>query len=181
MTMTSEQVRIAFTIFDDPERLWGAVSALIGRGLDCAQLCLMARESTMAEACSVYLRGDRDTHRRDVAALCEEVEDWSGKGDGRIVATAGSRVVRLLRAQASNGGKAPGSVTVSRHTADLENDIAPGVVALLATSSDPKQQVITASTLLNRSLHRVTTFEFAARSAAPAKSATDSDLTDTRP
>ncbi len=165
MSATIEQIRIAITVFDDPERLWGAVLALLRNGLSSTQLCLLARESSLAGACNAYLQNSPKEDRQHVAALCERVEDLPCERRERIVATGRSLLVSLLGTRASCDNHAPVALILSHDTTDLDNEIEQGLVALIAKSSDPRQQSIVTRTLLNRSVHRVTTCEFAAKTA----------------
>lgn len=164
MTSNAEQVRLAITVFDDPERLWSTVLMLLCNGLTHDQLCLVALAKKMKGSCLTYLQKLSGEERDRLTSFCEAVEEWADAGSERVVATSGALLGSLRQAQDPRTGNGTGrqDLSFAWRTADLENHIGQGAIVLVARAASPAQQTVVTRALLSGSLHRVTTFEFAA-------------------
>ena len=155
-----EQHRLAITVFDDPESVWGTVTALLAKDFAPAQLCFVALTNTMARVgLSERIAGaDRDR----LATLYDQVDDWPDAGDGqRIVATSGLLLKSFLQAQSAGNGGRPQDRISAEHRSELVDQIRQGAIALVVSAATPSQQWLSTRTLLDKSLHSVKTYEFA--------------------
>lgn len=155
-----ERYRLAITVFDDPESVWGTVTALLAKDFALEQLCLVALTTTMARVGLSERIGEADRDR--LSALYDQVEDWPGAGDGQaIVASSGPLLSSLLQAQsAGNGGRTQDRIS-AEHRSELVDQIRQGAIALVVSAATPTQQWLSTRTLLDQSLHSVKTYEFA--------------------
>lgn len=168
MVPGAEHCRLAVTTFEEPERLWRAVAALLDAGLATEQICLVGLASTMARFAAT-VSGTPDQVRR-ATALFSDLHDWPGTSDSQlIVGTSGELLRALLQAQAISVGPNGETSTSIRKKLDLEGQVRDGNIALVVGSSGARQQLLTTRNLLAISSHRVLAYEFSLR-ASPVSS-----------
>ena len=163
MAEKTEQVRLAITIFDDLERLWTTVLALLRNGLTVEQICLMAADTTMQKVRPPETIDADEADRNRLSGLCETVESWPGAIDGHLVVATSGPLLDTLRATRTFEATAETKPRVfTSRGENLLEPVANGATVLVVRSLEAKQQSLVTRTLLSSSVHRVTTHDFSA-------------------
>lgn len=153
-------LRLSMAVFEEHEALSSVVAQLLDAGLDCDQLCLIARKSTLIRLDRLALpqtaaSGSADKRR-------DGVERWPDCVDkDEVTATSGPLLDLLLfeRATPHRPVDTVGRLLAEIDPAALLGQSRADAVVLLVKSATPKQQSTTTRVLLNESRHRVKSLE----------------------
>lgn len=161
MAPRTERARLAFTVFDETDRLWSAILSLIDEGIDIGQLCIISNQDQKA-ALVVSLRGDKFAGRlAQLEPLVQSMKPCPWLAHSRsVLATSGPVLSRLNGSDCGieHGAPLPKAIATLRESIACIPSL--GVTGLIVNSRDPGQQSLATRTLLEHSLHWVTTHEF---------------------
>lgn len=155
MIATTERVRLAITALGD-ERLCNAVEALVEAGLTREQICVIARKCELARAC--HRSQEHSNGAKSLAWLCDSLETWHPT-TGKVMQATSGPVLQLLRQLAGEEKAGAGVAVKGPLDLDLDSHLAHGRAVIVVRSAEPKQQLVSARTLLTHSRHRVSTYE----------------------
>lgn len=161
--MEIERTRLVFTIFGESDRLWDAVLALLDKGLEVGQLCIIALDGRRPHLDSTLNAAAGSGRRVLLASLLQTMKPCPWLGESRAVVATTSPVLAQL---GDTGRSSSRSTQLSAALAALSKGVSSmsslGATGLLVSSRDPEQQSMVTRTLLDHSSHWVTTHEYAA-------------------
>jgi hypothetical protein len=174
MAATLDRIRLSATAFDDAQQLWGMIGALIARGIDATQLCIVATASAM-----VMIRrfgpARLSKGRASVGGLDARLADLSGDvepccelSSGEPVLASSGPVLDLLLCGRGRMGAA-GRSLIDDISLAPDRALHQGAPTLVVLSHEASQQRIATQTLLRHSQHRVRTFELTPPPRSPTQ------------
>jgi hypothetical protein len=164
----SRHFQVGIAVLDTPRLALSTIDALLDRGMQLDQLCLVCVRPVMV-VCAKLAASFAEGHEH-LIELFGDARRWAAPlGDDEIVATSQPLFLAFLRSQLTEAGSIVRS-QASRRSWDVERAIRGGASAIVAHPRDTRQHQITTRILLANSTHNVTTYDLP-QSATPARRA----------
>jgi hypothetical protein len=163
MGENADLFRLAISVFDEPQRLEGAITDLFADNFDERDMCLVGTRQAFDRL--MPMSAGAAVPKPSRALLAGQFQPLSPLTENQdVVATSGDLLRTLLsHAKWHGGARTPRSFPLQELLARSSDHIGRGAIALLVSAPDPLLQHRSSRILLRHSAHTVQTHEFTPR------------------